>query len=498
MPLLRLTADPPDLHSTHVKRCVLPHRPRGLQPSHGIDSTEPVSAGQAIGCRSTSPDQAARVEAVTCARVGGLLGARRVRVLAATAAFLVAPLSARSQEPTGKPAVSSLEDTVEAGEASVEEPRRKLVHWNELDGPISTFRLGAALLYEVAGYSQDEESRQQLALEPDAKVRDARLLLKGRFKTRRPVTWTCGVMYDGPTDSWLIRETGVMIAVPEAWGHLFIGRTKEGFSLYRVMGGYSLWTMERPTINDATIPILADGIKWLGYVPERGLLWNIGYYGDWLSENQSIATYDRQFVARVAWLPIASATDGELLHIGLSGRCGKPDEGQLQLRSRPEASPAPFFVDTGKFPARNTRLASLEAYYRSGPLLVGGEYFFEKVDAPQADDPLLHGGNAVLTWLITGETRPYNTVGGYFKSVSPARTVFEGGPGAWEAVVQLSYIDLDDGTLHGGTFWRFTPMVNWYLSDNIRLELAYGYGTLDRYDLRGATQFFQSRIQLQF
>ncbi len=41
-------------------------------------------------------------------------------------------------------------------------------------------------------------------------------------------------------------------------------------------------------------------------------------------------------------------------------------------------------------------------------------------------------------------------------------------------------------------------MLNWHLSDNLRLELAYGYGTLDRFDLRGKTQFFQSRIQVVF
>jgi phosphate-selective porin OprO/OprP len=41
-------------------------------------------------------------------------------------------------------------------------------------------------------------------------------------------------------------------------------------------------------------------------------------------------------------------------------------------------------------------------------------------------------------------------------------------------------------------------MVNWHLSDHARLEFAYGYGSLDRFDLVGATQFFQPRIQLQF
>lgn len=38
-------------------------------------------------------------------------------------------------------------------------------------------------------------------------------------------------------------------------------------------------------------------------------------------------------------------------------------------------------------------------------------------------------------------------------------------------------------------------MVNWYLNKDIRFELAYGYGVLDRYNLKGAAQFFQSRIQ---
>ena len=38
-------------------------------------------------------------------------------------------------------------------------------------------------------------------------------------------------------------------------------------------------------------------------------------------------------------------------------------------------------------------------------------------------------------------------------------------------------------------------MINWYLSQNVRLELAYGYGVLNRFNLEGVTQFFQSRIQ---
>jgi phosphate-selective porin OprO/OprP len=37
--------------------------------------------------------------------------------------------------------------------------------------------------------------------------------------------------------------------------------------------------------------------------------------------------------------------------------------------------------------------------------------------------------------------------------------------------------------------------VNWYLSDQIRLEFEYAYGSLNRFNLVGNTRFFQTRVQ---
>jgi phosphate-selective porin OprO/OprP len=103
----------------------------------------------------------------------------------------------------------------------------------------------------------------------------------------------------------------------------------------------------------------------------------------------------------------------------------------------------------------------------------------------------------MASWIITGETRPYNTVGGLFKDVTPATSVFAGGPGAWELLLRYSTTDLNSQGIHGGKFQRFTPLMNWYLSDNVRLEFAYGYGVLNRFGLNGTTQFFQTRVQFQ-
>ena len=65
-------------------------------------------------------------------------------------------------------------------------------------------------------------------------------------------------------------------------------------------------------------------------------------------------------------------------------------------------------------------------------------------------------------------------------------------------MLRFSYSDLNDGPVQGGTLWRVTPMVNWYFTDVTRLELAYGYGTLDRFETSGVTQFFQARLQIEF
>jgi len=400
--------------------------------------------------------------------------------------------SARAQGTVA--AAASIDTTAEAGDADAVEPRRKFVKWNEYDGPISTLRFGAGFLVDFASYSQDQDSKRQISMEPDVGLRDFRLLFKGRFKTKRPLSWTLGYMYDGADKEWRFRQTGIQVGVPELAGRFFLGRTKEGYSLVKVMVGYYGWGIERSQTLDAFIPILADGIKYMGYYP-RHIFLNLGLYGDVLAESEKFAIYDNQVVARLGWQPILSEAEHKVLHIAVMGRDAKPDDGKMQMRSRPGAYLAPYFLDSGKFAADRAFTGGIEAFYRSGPWLFGTEYNWQKIDAATGEEPLFHGGDTSVVWLITGETRPYNAPGAFFEAVSPRKSVFEGGPGAWEAVLNVTYNDFDDGSFRGGKFWRLTPMVNWHLADFLRLEMVYGYGVLDRFSLKGKTQFFQARIQ---
>ena len=159
---------------------------------------------------------------------------------------------------------------------------------------------------------------------------------------------------------------------------------------------------------------------------------------------------------------------------------------------------SPNFIDTGRFPATLGTIAGVEIYYRDGPWTYGTEYYVEKARSTQANNPLFHGGDAFVSWIVTGETRRYLAPNGTFGAISPTRPVWKGGRGAFETVLRVSYSDLDTDSLSGGKFWRVTPMVNWYLNDNARLEVSYGVGGLQRFGGHSTTEFFQARLQLQF
>jgi phosphate-selective porin OprO/OprP len=406
-------------------------------------------------------------------------------------ALVITPQPSRGQDSTSVVPDGTQGETMKVGKIDTV---LTLGNWYEFDGPLSTLKLGGGFLYEYAGYIQDDASKQQIAMEPAFKLRDFRVTMSGKVKVEGFITWKLGIMYDGPTSSWFMRETGIMVGLPELSGNIFVGRTKEGFSLNKVMNGYAGWTMERQMAIDV-IPILADGVKWMGFLPKQGLLWNVGVFADWLSKNQSFSTYSWQFAVRIGWLPVYSESKNTLLHLGVSYRYGEPEDGQIRVRSRPEAIPAPYFIDTDKFPAHHSNQVGGEIYFTSGAWMFGSEYYLHQFSSPQTDNPLFQGGDVMASYILTGESRPYSTVSGIYAFVPVSKSVFDGGLGAWEVLLRYSTLNLNGGTLRGGTFWRITPMINWYLSGNVRLEVAYGYGVLNRFNLEGVTQFFQSRIQ---
>ena len=224
-----------------------------------------------------------------------------------------------------------------------------MAKWNEYRGPYFTAKAGLGFLVDTAAYAQDTASKEQITMLPAQRLRDFRFIFGGSFPSlSRKVTYNVGVMYDGPSHAWFIRQTGVMVAVPKLWGNIFIGRSKEGFSLNKVMVGYDGWTMERSTMSDATIPLLADGFKWLGYTPKHGFLWNLGYYNDWLSQGQSFSTCHNQDSSARSVASDSFRREAYGAPPGGGLRNGSPAQGKLQFRSRPEGIPGSLLRGHGQ------------------------------------------------------------------------------------------------------------------------------------------------------
>ena len=111
----------------------------------------------------------------------------------------------------------------------------------------------------------------------------------------------------------MVRETGIQVEIPELWGNLFVGRQKEGISLSKITTGYAVWTMERTPFSDAAIPILADGVKWLGGLPSKRANWNFAYYYNEPFAGPSKDVYDMAFIGRLVVLPVRNDATGGLL-----------------------------------------------------------------------------------------------------------------------------------------------------------------------------------------
>jgi phosphate-selective porin OprO/OprP len=413
------------------------------------------------------------------------------------AAFLMRPFESFSQDTTK---IIPDGTTGLVLEVSPEDYLKKKKQPNEFEGTNSTIRVGFGYILDAAAYSQNALFKQQmdsagLVFNPKIETRDFRIMMSGVIKTKRTLSWKLGYMYDGDRKIWLLRETGITIGVPELFGHIFVGRTKEGYSMVKVMNGHSPWTAERQMALDV-IPILADGIKWFGYMPKYRVFWNLAYFNDVLSKGQSFSTYAWQYDARIGWMPFYDKEKNKALHIATNLRYGKPLDGKIALKSRPESNPAPQIINTGTFSADHSTHIGGEIYYSTGRLLLGSELMVHKFNASVAEDHSFFGGDVFATYIFTKARRPYMTTGSIFGFVPVTKSVFKGGWGEWEAVLRFSSLDLDDGSIKGGKFWRITPMVNWYMSKVVRMEFVYGYGVLDRYNLKGRVQIFQARLQL--
>ena len=92
--------------------------------------------------------------------------------------------------------------------------------------------------------------------------------------------------------------------------------------------------------------------------------------------------------------------------------------------------------------------------------------------------------------------RPFNKKNALFRPVPVARTVYQGGWGAWEFSTRYSRVDLTDGTVDGGEMDIFSLGANWWLTPFFNVNMNYRYIVLTQAGEKGKSSGVLARVML--
>jgi phosphate-selective porin OprO/OprP len=376
--------------------------------------------------------------------------------------------------------------------------------WNAFQSRWVDGVLISALALDRQWLSQDAESIEQFGDLSDFErgtIRGWRFGVAGTINFDNP--WTYNVAFawnsfdrgfDTELDEFQFFDYSISIPLSDLIT-VSIGKQKEPINMDRSMTMVQIASQERHAAADAMFPTRNFGVVINGTALDRRVSWAAGLFNDWLIEGESLDESSTQTVGRVTWLPVLSADESNLVHVGLGIRYSNAKQG-LQYRSRPETGNAPLFVDTELFDANSSTLYNWELGWRNGPLWLMAEYSDNHVDAPSVGNPKFSGYHLSGTWAFSREMRPYRKRSGVFGGLPIAHDVIQGGRGAWEMALRYSSIDLTDGQVTGGEMDIATAQLNWWLTHSMALGLNYRRTWTDRLGFDGEMDAFVARVML--
>ncbi|RMH01253.1 MAG: hypothetical protein D6702_11905, partial [Planctomycetota bacterium] len=254
------------------------------------------------------------------------------------------------------------------------------------------------------------------------------------------------------------------------------GHFKEPFGLENLTGSAAVTFLERglPTA-------LAPGRNMGAMVRDRMFgsrgTWAVGLFR--ATDASGIGTdttggLEFAATARATGLPWYEDHGRRLGHLGASFSLRNADNGQVRYREQPEADLAPKMVNTDWFAADSLALAMLEAAVVEERWSFQAEWGAARIQTPDRANPDFTALALQGSCFLTGEHRAYDREVGAFDEVAPASAFAGGrGAGAWEVAARFSRLDLNDGPIAGGELRDLTLGVNWYLDENVRLQLNY-------------------------
>jgi phosphate-selective porin OprO/OprP len=277
-------------------------------------------------------------------------------------------------------------------------------------------------------------------------------------------------------------------------GNIRVGRWKQPFNLETAPTSIRFLSFIERANTFAFTPFRRTGVGFYDHSEDQRWTWAASVfrsaddgYGDFVNDSNGWATAER--LTHLLWYECEGRS---LLHLGVGHTWNASFNNQARFRRFPEfaagSSPVggtsritPNFFDTGVIQAEQYHVFGKELAWVNGPFSIQGELqycFVDQVDGPNLTFPSMY---LYGSWFLTGEHRNYNRATGGFDRLKPNHnfaTMHDGctgGPGAWEVLARISYVDVNDANIVGGRLTDLTFGINWYLNPQAKIQFNYIY-----------------------
>jgi phosphate-selective porin OprO/OprP len=288
-----------------------------------------------------------------------------------------------------------------------------------------------------------------------------------------------------------------------------VGNFKEPFSIEEQTSSKYITLQSRTALTDALSQARQPGIQTGYHSADEKLNFTVGAFNP-QSDTQAATNGGWDLSGRLT-SPVLYQNGGEqLVHLGAAYSLRGESDESVDIGLEPEVHKGdPEMLEVSIPNVENSTVTGLELATVFGPTSFQAEWANQSVDQKSGSSVDLDSYYAMASYILTGESRPYDPAAGDFGRIDVQNPYRDGGMGALEVAARFSSTDFTDAKgvstftsnpagpdEMAGQMDVLTLGTNWYPSAHSKLMLNYVDATQDDANVDG--QWVTTRFQVDF